>query len=81
MTNEPFGAVIRRHRERQGLTPYALAKAAGLSQSHLARIESGEQGTDPRRGMTLVTAQRLCQALGISLSEFDLSNVPEVERK
>lgn len=68
---EPFGAVIRRHREALGLTIYALAKATNMNQSHLTRIESGEQGQPGSRGVTLDVAQRLCRALGISLAEFD----------
>jgi DNA-binding XRE family transcriptional regulator len=48
-------------REHHGLTQQALARAAGLPQSTIARLESGE-----RKG-TVAQMRRLAHALGITL--------------
>ena len=48
-------------REHRGLTQQALAHAAGLPQSTIARLESGE-----RKG-TVAQMRRLAHALGITL--------------
>ena len=48
-------------REQRGLTKQALARAAGLPPSTIARLESGE-----RRG-TVAQMRKLAAALGINL--------------
>ena len=52
---------VRIWREHRGLTQQALAHAAGLPQSTIARLESGE-----RKG-TVAQMRRLANALGITL--------------
>ena len=51
-------------RERCGLTQNGLAERAGVSQTHLRRVELGQAD------ITVGHLQLLCDAMGISLSEF-----------
>ena len=53
--------LVKVWREHRGLTQQALAHAAGLPQSTIARLESGE-----RKG-TVAQMRRLADALGITL--------------
>lgn len=52
-------------RSKKGWTQYRLYKEAGISQSTLSRIESGENKP------TAEILRKICVALGVSLSEFD----------
>ncbi|WP_328468182.1 helix-turn-helix domain-containing protein [Actinoplanes sp. NBC_00393] len=56
-----LGRSVRELRERQGWSQTQLAKAAGMTQSAVARFEAG--GTVP----TLAVLERLALALGVSL--------------
>ena len=60
-----FGTRLKELRESAGLTVYALAKRAKLTQINIHRIENGER--DP----AWATAVKLAEALGVSLAEFD----------
>ena len=60
-----FGVRLKQLREEAGLTVYALAKRAGLTQINVHRIEKGER--DP----AWPTAVKLAEALGVSLAAFD----------
>lgn len=60
------GDTLRVLRLRKGLSQAGLAKAAGTSQSHIARIERAS----PDR-LYLQTCRRLCEALGIDLNTLD----------
>ena len=51
-------------RERCGLTQNGLAERAGVSQTHLRRVELGEAD------ITVGHLQLLCDAIGVSLGEF-----------
>ena len=51
-------------RQRCGYTQNALAERAGVSQSHLRRVELGESD------ITVGHLQLLCDAMNISLKEF-----------
>lgn len=51
-------------RERCGYTQNSLAERAGVSQSHLRRVELGESD------ITIGHLQLLCDAMNISLKEF-----------
>ena len=51
-------------RERCGLTQNGLADRAGVSQTHLRRVELGHAD------ITIGHLQLLCDAMGISLEEF-----------
>lgn len=51
-------------RERCGFTQNRLAERAGVSQTHLRRVEMGQAD------ITIGHLQLLCDALGISIQEF-----------
>lgn len=55
---------LRTLREQYGFTQNGLAEYAGVSQSHLRRVELGQAD------ITVNHLQFLCDALNISLSEF-----------
>lgn len=61
-------------RERCGYTQNGLAERAGVSQTHLRRVERGEAD------ITVGHLQLLCDAMDISLKEFfeEISGVDEV---
>jgi ribosome-binding protein aMBF1 (putative translation factor) len=63
-----LGRDVRQLRERQGWSQTRLAQEAGMTQSAVARFESG--GTIP----TLPVLQRLAHALGV---ELDVSFKPQ----
>ena len=63
-----FGEIIRRLRQEAGLSQAGLASAAGVHARQINRYESGDQ--QPALGV----AQRLAQALGVTLDE--LAGVP-----
>lgn len=54
--------MLRQIRDRHGVSQRALAKAAGITQAALFRLESGE--TDPRLG----TLRKLAEALGVTVA-------------
>lgn len=60
-------------REQRGLTQNGLAEWAGVSQTHLRRVELGQAD------ITVGHLQLLCDAMGISLAEFfkEESNLDE----
>lgn len=51
-------------RERCGLTQNGLAERAGVSQTHLRRVELGQAD------ITVGHLELLCDAMGITLQEF-----------
>ena len=51
-------------RERCGFTQNGLAERAGVSQTHLRRVELGQAD------ITIGHLQLLCDAMGISLQDF-----------
>ena len=51
-------------RERCGMTQNGLAERAGVSQTHLRRVELGQAD------ITVGHLQLLCDAMGITLSHF-----------
>ena len=55
---------LKRARKANGLSQYALAKAAGISREYLRTLEAG--GSDPTVGMLT----RLAKALGVPLTEL-----------
>ncbi|MBQ8600764.1 MAG: helix-turn-helix transcriptional regulator [Clostridia bacterium] len=55
---------IRILREKAGYSQNILAELAGISQSHLRRVELGQSR------ITVDHLQMICDALGISLKEF-----------
>jgi transcriptional regulator with XRE-family HTH domain len=61
-----FGVLLRRHRERAGLSQSDLARRVACTASAIGRYEAGER-THPRRDMVL----ELAEALGLSDVERD----------
>lgn len=62
--NKAFGAFLRRVRDMRGLNQGDVADRIGLSQSHYARIESGE------RACYFPLALKICDALHIDINIF-----------
>src|SRR3954447_14761679 len=63
--SEPqFGEIIKRLRQEAGISQAGLAAAAGIHTRQITRYESGEQ--QPALGV----AQRLAQALGVTIDEL-----------
>jgi len=58
------GDRIKQLREQAGFTQNRLAEWAGISQTHLRRVELGQSG------ITVDHLQLVCDALGCSLVEF-----------
>lgn len=67
------GERIRCLREHCGLTQNGLAERAGVSQTHLRRVELGQAD------ITVSHLQLLCDAMSVSLKEFfdDASDADE----
>ena len=59
-----FGNALRRARAGAGLTQEALAEASGLDRTYVSGAERGI------RNPSLATLARLCDGLGISLSDL-----------
>jgi len=57
----PIDAELRKQIERSGVTVYALATLAGVTPQQVGRFVRGE------RDLTLATAAKLAQALGLEL--------------
>ena len=58
------GQILRGLREKKGVTQEVLSGLAALSRSHLAEIERGTTRAN------VDTLWRICEALGIPLSEL-----------
>ena len=55
---------LRKLREQCGYTQNGLAERAGVSQTHLRRVEIGQAG------ITVSHLQLLCDAMSITMKEF-----------
>ncbi len=62
------GKRIKDIREKSGMTQNGLAERAGISQTHLLRVELGQAD------ITVGHLQLVCDALGMSLQDFFASN-------
>ena len=56
-----LAAVIRRAIAESGLTPYRIATDADVDRAIMTRFVNGQ------RGLTLDTASRICEVLGLEL--------------
>ena len=61
---ELFGAVVRRHRERLGLSQEDFADKAGIHRTYVSSIELGKVQ------VSIAVAQQLAEALGVRLSKL-----------
>ncbi|HOX55608.1 MAG TPA: helix-turn-helix transcriptional regulator [Candidatus Paceibacterota bacterium] len=68
--SDAFSRVVKRHRERKGLSRAALAKMAGLHQTYIGLLEREE------RSPNLDTARAIATALGLKLADM----IAEAER-
>lgn len=64
MNYKKIGPRIKYLRETQELTQEALARVASVSQSYIARVESGE--VTP----SIKTLERLAKALGVGINDL-----------
>lgn len=58
------GCRIKELRERAGFTQNKLAEWSGVSQTHLRRVELGQQD------ITVGQLRLICDGLGVTLAEF-----------
>jgi transcriptional regulator with XRE-family HTH domain len=63
-----YGKRIKQLREKAGMTQADLGKALGVTHSAISLIESGD------RGLNVETADKIAQALGVSLVELITEN-------
>lgn len=61
---ETLNSLLRKYRNDKGLSQVELARKLHRSQSYVSKYESGELQLD------LMELREICQALGISLSNF-----------
>lgn len=59
-----FGERVRVARVQKGLSQAEVAFAVGVNQSQYCRIETAKREVD------LMTAMRICQLLGLDLTDF-----------
>lgn len=59
-----FGELIRKERERRELTQSEVAQMVGIHQTYYSKLELAKREVD------LVTAIKICKALGLDLSDF-----------
>lgn len=62
--SDAFSQVVKRHRERRGLSRAALAEMAGLHQTYVGLLER------EKRSPNLDTAKALADALGLPLARM-----------
>jgi transcriptional regulator with XRE-family HTH domain len=59
-----FGLAVRRRRANAGLSQEHLAELAGVERAYVSALERG------KRNPTLLTQQRIADALGVTLGEL-----------
>ena len=62
--SDAFSRVVKKHREKMGLSRAALAKKAGLHQTYIGLLEREKHSPN------LDTAKAIAGALGISLAKM-----------
>ena len=70
-----FAQVVRRQRVRQGLSQEKLAERADVSRNYIGMLERGE------RFATLEVAERLAQAVGVSLEKLIVRTRKELAKQ
>ena len=68
--SDAFSRVVKKHRERRGISRAALAEMAGLHQTYIGLLER------EKRSPNLDTAKAIADALGLSFAEM----IAEAER-
>lgn len=62
--SDAFAKVVKRHREKNGLSRAALAEKAGLHQTYIGLLER------EKRSPNLDTAKAIAKALGLPLAKM-----------
>ncbi|MBR2682064.1 MAG: helix-turn-helix transcriptional regulator, partial [Atopobiaceae bacterium] len=70
-----FGAVLKRYREKAGYSQRSFARAVGISNSHLRKIESGE--TSP----SLITVYRLSAVLDRPVTDIIIEMDGNIQKR
>ncbi len=65
MSPKRLGRMLKTRREEKGLTQVALAKRARVTQTYIAKLESGD-----KKNPSLEILQRLAKALGVPVTEL-----------
>ena len=65
MTSKRLAVKLRRTREAKGVSQYALAKKARVSQGYISALEAGA-----KRSPGVDVLQRLAKALGVPVTEL-----------
>ena len=68
-----IAVMLKCAREKQGLSMNALARMSGVPQSSISEIEAG------KRQPSFDSVQRICLALGVSLSDFFATEAPTID--
>lgn len=74
-TDSTFGERLKELREAAGLSQYALAKKSGVTGQAISKLEKGE--SEP----SWLTVRKLARALGVTVSDFDVGDLPGEEEK
>ena len=72
--SDAFSQVVKKHREKNGVSRAALGKMAGLHQTYVGLLEREE------RSPNLDTAKAIAKALGLSLAEM-IAEAEQICRK
>ena len=62
--SDAFSRVVKKHREKQGMSRAALAEKAGLHQTYIGLLER------EKRSPNLDTAKAIAKALNLTLAEI-----------
>ncbi len=79
LSNKDLGRVIRRWRNTRGLTISRLAREAGVSSTHLSKIEHGRQGTSLDKLVALSRALEI--PVSMLVSEVEAENEVQKDPK
>ncbi len=65
MSSRKLGPVLRRLREKKGLTMQQLADRAGVTDAYIAMLETGK-----RKNPSLATLRRIAKALKVKVGDL-----------
>ena len=65
MSPKRFGKMLKQRREEKNLTQAALAEKVGVSQTYIAKLESGD-----KKNPTLDLLKKIAKHLGVPVTEL-----------